>query len=772
MLGALTERLALVAAAHRRALLATALVLYGLGALAFVELPRPRDFAADLPAAHPVAQARLAQREFPVVLLRVEPADPATARNVLDVLAPHLADGSPWLGLSARAGAEGGSTRAIREASAVAAQLPPLEPLSSLPNDANLARGLEALSQLPATAPTGPVVEALADVLARGKGAPGDTVVNAVRRLVRWPEGAAQANETWRLRDGGLDLWLRARPKTAPDVLRRDLAPLVAEIRKLGLRVRVDGQPFLLNPGAAPRWHGMLAAVPLAVAGGLAWALGVPLLTVALALLGAGAVLALPLALLLFFERSLDPAATWAHCAAGGLVAALMLFYLGLYIGRAESPDPPLRRARHALRDSILAAGLGGALCLLAALGTRWAAPAASATLAGAAFALPLYWGLLLPAAVLFASELQRGPGGRVLIGHMAWAPPGRFRAGLLALAAVVGAAALFQQGSSEARPPEFAAGVPIVLPVPADDAQARLGLLRHTEGVAAVEGPARPSSATDRLALEAAAARATARFPLTPVSAVEVAEDPSALEATLTALAAQPAWAGHVSRLRAALAQGSDDSRALRLYLAGGTLRHAVERLRTEARAVLDRARATEAPTPFFEAGDGRALLVVVPAATREIATLANPLDGFVSARGAPLVGGVTWLTAAFGVALLSLVGLVAASTRFTLLSVPPLAASLPVLRAHALLDVPVSTLNTAAGWAAGIAATIFSTVVLRMRTGAPTPRGLRMAVALTLVLGLTAASFVVRETPFGPPAAVALVAAALAMAITYLTA
>jgi hypothetical protein len=104
----------------------------------------------------------------------------------------------------------------------------------------------------------------------------------------------------------------------------------------------------------------------------------------------------------------------------------------------------------------------------------------------------------------------------------------------------------------------------------------------------------------------------------------------------------------------------------------------------------------------------------------------------------------------------------------RSFLLVVPPVAAGLPVLRAHALLGTPVSTLGTSAAWTAAIGTALFCATVLRIRTGALAPRGLRVAVGAVVVIGMLAGSFVAAGTPFGPASGVALAMAAGVMALT----
>jgi hypothetical protein len=770
MLGELTERMALWASRRRRILFALTLVLLAAGALAFVRLPRPRDFAADLPGGHPVEAARRAQRAFPLILLRVEPVDAAAAPAVAEVVASALARDPIWLGQSARAGAVDGSARALLNARGVAEQLPPLATLLSLRRDATLAQGLETLAALPDPVAAARVVDAVTEVVERGKAAAAKALPDAAHGLVRWPMGAASASDTWRIRDGGLDVWLRAQPGTAPEALSAAVAAVTVAARAGGLRVQAGGYPLELRSDAAPRWHGMLAAIPLAVAAGLAWALGASPAAAAASAVAGGALLAVPLMLLLLFGAGLDPAATWAFCAAGGLFGGVLVLYQGLRVGGRSTPDPLLRQVRRALRDSVLAVGLVSVLCLLAAGGVRWAAPAAAISLAGTALALPVYWGLFLPAIDL--SNLGRATDVPVMLQHASWGRDARFFTGIALLLALMAGAATIERAPVEAPPPALTAGLPLALPVRTEDAQTLMVRLRTLPQVQAAEGPAPPPDESERLALALDAQATLAVFPAPSDDAAAPAESIEALRVATDRLAEVPALAPAAGRLRGALTLGAEPGGEMRIYLAARSFGHALDALRSDVRALIERGTTVEPPSPFHVADEGRVLVVVSPARDAVLSGVANPLDTFATVRQSPLTGGMTWATASLGVLLLAFAGIVAVGGRAYLLVVPPIAAGLPVLRAHALLGTPVSTLGTSAAWTAAIGATLFCATVLRIRTGALAPRGLRVAVGACVVIGMLAGSVIAADTPFGPASGVALAMAAAVMALTYLTA
>jgi hypothetical protein len=770
MLGELTERMALWASRRRRILFALTLVLLAAGAVAFVRLPRPSDFTADLPAGHPVDLARRAQRAIPLIRLRIEPVDAAAAPVVAELVATAVARDPVWVGLSARTGAVDGSARALLDARGLAEQLPPLATVLSIRRDAPLAQGLEVLAALPDPVAAARIVDAVTEVVERGKAAPPNALPEATHGLVRWPVGAASAADAWRIRDGGLDVWLRAAADTTPETLAASVSEVTVAARAGGLRVQAAGYPLELRAVAAPRWHGMLAAVPLGVAAGLAWALGAsPIAAFASAVAG-GALLAVPLMLLLLFGAGLDPAATWAFCAAGGLFGGVLVLYQGLRVGGRGTPDPLLRQVRRALRDSILAVGLVSALCLLAAGGVRWAAPAAALSLAGTALALPLFWGLFLPAIDL--SNLGRATDVPVMLQHASWGRDARFFAGIAAMLALMAGAATVERSPVSAAPPPLKAAVPVAIPVPNEDAQTLLLRLRSLPDIQSAEGPAPPPDEGERLALTLDVQATLAVFPAPGDDAEMAPESLDALRQAADRLVEAPGLATAAKRLRTALTADPELGVDMRVYLAARSFRHALDALRADIRALIDRGTRAEVPAPFYVGDAGQALVVVAPATDAVLPGVANPLDTFATVRRSPLTGGMTWATAALGILLLAFAGVVSVGGRLFLLTVPPIAAGLPVLRAHALLGTPVSTLGTSAAWTAAIGTTLFCATVLRIRTGALAPRGLRVAVGACVVVGMLAGSFVAADTPFGPASGIALAVAAAVMALTYLTA
>jgi hypothetical protein len=260
--------------------------------------------------------------------------------------------------------------------------------------------------------------------------------------------------------------------------------------------------------------------------------------------------------------------------------------------------------------------------------------------------------------------------------------------------------------------------------------------------------------------------------FPAPGEDAETPPESLDALRQAADRLAESPGLAAAATRLRAALTADPELGVDMRVYLAARSFRHALDALRADVRALIDRGTTPEPPAPFYAADGGQALVVVAPAAEAVLPGVANPLDTFATVRHSPLTGGMTWATAALGILLLAFAGVVSVGGRLFLLTVPPLAAGLPVLRAHALLGTPVSTLGTSAAWTAAIGTTLFCATVLRIRTGALAPRGLRIAVGACVVVGMLAGSFVAADTPFGPASGVALAVAAVVMALTYLTA
>lgn len=772
MLGGISERLALWAARRRRLLFAVTVVLYALGVAAWIRLPRPRDFAADLPATHPVARARQAQRADPLLRVRVSPIDAVQAAAVAPGLEAALRTSPVVADVSARTAAADGSARALQDARHVVDQLPPLGALLSVPRDASLADALTLVAQLPDAAGAARIIEALQAVVIAGKGAPPDGLNVALHALVRWPVGAAGAGDAWRVRDGGLDVWVRARPDVPLEALEPALQPVLEGLRARGLQVAVDGYPLRLRSPASPRWHGVFAALPLGVAAGLAWALGAPLVPVLVSSVAAGGLLALPLLVLIFLGAGLDPAATWALCVAGGLLGAILLAYHGLRLGRQGGADPPLRLVRRVLRDTVLSAGLVSLLCLLAAAGTRWAAPAASGVLAGTAFAVPVFWALLLPAVDLTHNPVNLRAS--VPLRHLTWAPDVRFFTGVALLLGLIAFAGLREAPAVPATPPPLEGDLPLVLPVAPVDASALAVRLRSHPDVLRAEGPAVPPDATARARLVEDAAPVLSVLPPAGAGGAVPDEAPAtaALAPALRGLADQtPALARPLGALAEHLSRGPAEARPMHAYLASGAFHHALDRLRDDLRAVIERGTRAEATSDFFRPTPERALVVVVPASGALLPGIAHPLDTFATVREAPAVSGLTWATALFGVFILGFVGLIAAGGRLFLLAIPPLAAAIPVLRSSALLGVPVATLNTSAAWASGIVATLFVSVVLRLRSGAPGPRGLRAAVGGALLVGLLAGSFVVRGTPFSAPAAATVLTAALVMAIVYLT-
>ena len=769
MLGRLTERLALVASERRRWLFVFTIFLYAAGTVAFVRLPRPRDFAADLPAGHAVEVARHVQREYPLLRLRVAPVDADGAAAVFTAVAVGVADAPIWVGLSARSGAPDGSVRALLNARAVVEQLPTLGQLLSLRADATISQSLDTLAALPDTARVSRILGALADVIRRGKAAPADNLPEALQALVDWPVGAGSVRDDWRLHDGGLDLWLRAQPGTPPEVLERAAGALVSPVRAMGLRTEVDGYPLRLSSPAAPRWHGVLASAPLVLAGALAWAMGVSPGVAAASVIAAGAFLAVPLLLLLALGAGLDPAATWAFCASGGLFGAVMLLYHGLRLGGRSSAEPLLRQVRRALRDSLIGAGLVSLLCLLAGAGVRWAAPAAALSLVGTGLALPLYWGLVLPAVDLTnARPVAEVP---LLLRHSTWTGNPRFFAGMVALVVLLGASAAIQQVPTPTRPPPLRGGLPVALATLEADAPTQLVRLRTLAEVQFAEGPTARAGAAERQAVETLA-RAAGLFLDQIGETSALAESPDALSAAVERMTAVPALADAARQLREALVPAPTEAKAMRLYLSSRSFHHGLQSLRRNLRAMVTRGLANEEPNPFFEGRAGEVLLVAVPANDATLNGVANPLDTFATAREAPLVGGMSWLTAFVGLAGLVFVGLIAAGERFFLLAIPPLAASFPVLRAPSLLGLPTSTLGTAAAWMAAIGTTLFCVTVMRVRTGALAPRGLALAVGACVVTSMLAGSLLVGDTPFGTAAASALATAAVVMAVTYSTA
>lgn len=774
MLGGISERLALWAARRRRLLFAATVVLYALGAAAWVHLPRPRDFAGDLPAEHPVALARKAQRADPLVLLRLAPVDAAGAAAVALDAEGRLRSLPFVVGVSARTAAADGSARALQEARHVVDQLPPLGALLSLPRTASLGTALEVVAQWPRPSEAVRIVEALGEVVRAGKGAPPDRLHDALNGLVRWPVGAARAGDAWRLEDGHLDLWVRLSTGIPLESIEPGLAPAVSGLRARGLQVEVDGYPLRLRSPASPRWHGVFATLPLVVAAGLAWALGAPLAPVLVAAAAAGGLLALPLLILVLVGAGLDPGATWALCVAGGLLGALLLAYFGLRLGRQGGADPPLRLVRRVLRDTVLTAGLVALLCLLAALGTRWAAPAASAVLAGTATAVVVFWALLLPAIDLTHNPVNVRA--NVPLRHLTWGGDARLFAGVAVLLGLIAYAGLAEAPPVPALPPPLTPGLPLVLSVAPDEASDLASRLRSHPDVARAEGPASTPDSAERARLADDAAPFLAVLPGAPDVTAEPPPDapsPEHLATELRRLAERtPPLASPLLALADDLTNGPVDARTRHAYLAIGAFRHALDRLRNDLRSVILRGTRAEAPDDFFRPAPERALVVVVPGPAATLPGVAHPLDTFATVREAPVVGGVTWATALVGVFALGFVGLIAAGGRLFVLAVPPIAGALPVLRSAALLGVPIATLNTSAAWASAIVAALFATVVLRLRSGAPGPRGLRAAVGGALLVGLLAGSFVVRGTPFSAPAAATAVTAALIMAVLYLTA
>lgn len=773
MLGGFSERLALWAARRRRVLFVVTVALYALGVAAWIRLPRPRDFAGDLPAAHPVALARKAQRVDPLVLVRIAPVDPSEASNVASDIAARLR-GLPLVAdVSAQTAAADGSARALQDARHVVDQLPPLGALLSLPRAASLSTTLEFVASLPRTNDAARIIDGFTVLLRDGKGAPPDLLIAALHGLVRWPVGASGAADAWRLTDGGLDLWVRLKSGTPQEAIEPALTPVVQAVRGLGRQVVVDGYPLRLRPPASPRWHGLFAALPLGVSAGLAWALGAPLVPVAVSAAAAGGMLALPLILLVLVGAGLDPGATWAMCVAGGLLGALLLAYFGLRLGRQGGADPPLRLVRRVLRDTVLTAGLVACLCLLAALGTRWSAPAASAVLAGTAVAVPVFWALLLPAIDLTHNPVNVPAG--VPLRHLAWGRDARFFAGVAALLGLVAFAGLRDAPPVPAAPPALVPGLPLVLPVaPGEAAKVASALRSHPEVVRA-EGPATASDAGARQRLVVDAAPVLSVLPEVTApgdGAPSEAPAPGALAAEVRALATRaPGLAGPLEALASQLTGKAAEAGSMHVYLASGAFRHALDRLRDDLRTVIERGTRGEVSADFFQPEPERALVVVVPGPSATLPGVAHPLDTFATVREAPAVGGMTWATALLGIFVLGFVGLIAAGSRLFVLAIPPVAAALPVLRSAAMLGVPLATLNTSAAWASAIVAVLFATVVLRLRSGAPGPRGLRAAVGGALLVGLLAGSFVVRGTPFTAPAAATAITAAVVMAVVYFT-
>jgi hypothetical protein len=742
VLGQLCDRLVRWAAERRR--FAGVFVLFGwaLVIVALVRLPRPVDFAADLPRAHPIAVARGLAASAPVVRVVVSPVTASNREEVLLQLAADLGQQPGVVGWRTPS-LVGRGTAALaqrfvdgieRNGLALAGPTPTLDETRAL-----VAR--VGGSSVPAAQQLTAELDALrAD---GGRALSGASVTRALRAVVVGPdpsEGAA-VPET-----DAVEIWLRLEPGTHPARTAALVEQGTVAIRALGLKVESHSLNALLGRfGSGPRTWGIAWLLPVALGAVLAMVLGFGLAGAGALCVAVVACMCVPLLGLLGSRWGLDPGAAWGACLVAAALTGLGVTFLGSRPLR-DAATSEYRRTRESLRETAQAVFGVAVLLATAAVATRHSSAGAAWVFAGGAVAAPLFWGAILPAVWLAVPENRR-KAPRPLA-HGVVAPPRRHLLGGILIG--LSAAALlflplpeFSVRASHA-PKSAPSDVPLLRAVPVDEVGPTSIALRGAEGVVRVLVPASEGHAES---VVGACARLAPHLAVPTEAALENAPAlPDDLEGTAPAA---------VDR---------------RVYLGEAAVRSAWLELRREAKRVAEacRPRADEAASKAFHTLDGNQTLVAIATnGTSPPDVVVNPLDGWAPARTSAQVGPWGWVATGLGLAFFALGLLVVAGGRAAVGVMAAALAAIPPWRVAATVGLAPSNLGAAGAWAAAIATAGFVSLAARGRTGFVPSPGLRRAVGIIWMIGLATSAWVLYDTPFREAAFAACVSFGLALAL-----
>ncbi len=742
MLGQLCDRLVLWAAERRR--FAGLFVLFGwaLVIVALVRLPRPVDFAADLPRAHPIALARGLAASAPVVRVVVSPVSVSNRDEVLLRLAADLGRQPGvvgWrtptlLGRGTAALAQRFEGAISRNGLALTGPTPTLDETRAL-----VARS--AATSDPAAQQLTAELDALqAD---GGRALSGASVTRALRTAVLGPDPSEGAPfpET-----DTVEFWLRLEPGAQPAEMTALVERGTVALRALGLKVETHSLNALLGRfGSGPRTWGIAWLLPVAFGAVVAMMLG-------FGVAGAGALgvavvacMCVPLLGLLGSRWGLDPGAAWGACLVAAALTGLGVTFLGSRPLR-DLAMPEYRRTRESLRETAQAVFGVAVLLATAAVATRHSSARAAWVFAGGAVAAPIFWGAILPAVWLAVPESRR-KAPRPLE-HGVVASSGRHLVGgaLIGLASIALLLLPLPEASVRAsHPPKPApADVPLLRSVSSSEVGPTSVALRRTDGVVRVLVPAAEGHVES---VEGACARLTPRLAVpaegAPADALDLPQD------------------------KGSETSGGVDRRA---YLGEAAVRSAWLELRREAVRVGQacRPKADEAASRAFHALEGgRTLMAVATNGTSPPDVVENPLDGWAPVRISAQVGLWGWVATFLGLGFFALGLVIVAGGRAAVGVMAVALAAIPPWRVAATVGLAPSNLGAAGAWAAAVATAGFVSLAARGRTGFVPSPSLRRAVGCVWLLGLATSAWVLYDTPFREAALAACVSFGLALAL-----
>ena len=796
MLGRLCDLLALFAAQRRLRVSVVVLLAVALAARIFVELPRPIDLADDLDPGHPVAVSRESNRALPIVVLRFEPVGPDRAMALVDTLRARARLSAGVVGLNAgpepfasSAPAEAPRARAVDAARDLLEQLPSVEPLTNLGSDATLVDLLNVAERLPVGGPG--LTLALAELVSQGKAAGTDHLDTALSALVPpHPSSPTSSRRGLRLRDGGLEVFVRLSETVRPLQYESVVAPLVLAGRELGLKTRVDGVPLRLRPFNSPGFWALLFLVPTLLAAFVAFALGVGLRVSLMIVLSVTGAMALPLLGLWLTGKGIDPGAIWALSVTGALFAATALGLAAIragYTGGTTGHEPPLKVLRSALRGTALPVGCAAFVLAVAAVSTGYAAPSAAVVFAGASAGLVVLWGVFLPGLLMLKPS---PPASSVApLKPRVWASTTRHFSGVAVAVAGVALLIMSRREAPAAIAPELAAGLPIVSLFETESearvfASAVASVAGVSEVIASAAGVTAALAARDRvlsteawalLSRRAAVERDRLRGQPAPVFKPSTVEDLKVWASRHET--SDSAHARSAATLIQALTSGETATTERALSFAASAAGYALKGLRaswqrtlTDASAEGDAAAAGDAAADraFFDVSSGRAFAAVVVGPNVSDPRIVNPLDGDATARRPPAVGLLFWAGVAASLLVLCLASAVSAWPRVLALPAVALLGATPVFHAQTLLDAPPPSITSIASMGAGAVGVIFCAFLMRARAAGRVMRGLLPGIAVTLLSGLIAGAAVLQESALSPAAFLAVMGALAAMVVS----
>ena len=790
MLGRLCDLLALFAAQRRLRVAVVVLLAVALAAWIFVELPRPLDLADDLDPGHPVAVSRESNRALPIVVLRFEPVGPDRAMALVDTLRVRARLSAGVVGLNAgpepvasSAPAEAPRALTVDAARHLLEQLPSVEPLTNLGSDATLVDLLNVAERLPVGGPG--LTLALAELVSQGKAAGTDHLDTALSALVPpHPSSPTSSRRGLRLRDGGLEVFVRLSETVRPFQYESVVAPLVLAGRELGLKTRLDGVPLRLRPFNSPRFWALLFLVPTLLAAFVAFVLGVGLRVSLMIVLSVTGAMALPLLGLWLTGKGIDPGAIWALSVTGALFAATALGLAAIRAGDTggtNGHEPPLKVLRSALRDTALPVGCAAFVLAVAAVSTGYASPSAAVVFAGASAGLVVLWGVFLPGLLMLKPS---PPASSVApLKPRVWASTTRHFSGVAVALAVVALLIMSRREAPAAIAPELAAGLPIVS-LFETEAEARVfasavasvagvsEVIASTAGVTAALADRDRVLSTEAWALlsrRAAVERDRLRGQPAPVFKPSTVEDLKVWASRHET--SDSAHARSAATLIQALTSGETATTERALYFAASAAGYALKGLRASWQRTLMDASAegdAAADRAFFDVSSGRGFAAVVVGPNVSDPRIVNPLDGDATARRPPAVGLLFWAGVAASLLVLCLASAVSAWPRVLALPAVALLGATPVFHAQTLLDAPPPSITSIASMGAGAVGVIFCAFLMRARAAGRVMRGLLPGIAVTLLSGLLSGAAVLQESALSPAAFLAVMGALAAMVVS----